>query len=469
MKRYKSRNKSHKQPKPQNQSLPTEPVEIKIESLSHDGRGVGRYDGKATFVSNALPGETVLALLNQAKSKFNEAVTTEIIDSSENRISPSCPHYEQCGGCDLQHLNPESQIALKQSQVLEQLQRIGQSTPEEILPPLRSAVTHYRRSARIGVNQLSDGEPIVGFRRRHSNLLCQIDNCEVLDARLENIFSTVRNKLQDSGDVKPITHIEIDLGDSGIAGNEGFMNVRLKKNISDEQKSIFQAIAEQYKLTLGFIGNEVEPAPPATDIGYQLGPDTLYFRSGDFIQVNAGINHQMVNLANELLEIKPGDRVLDLFCGLGNFSIPMARNGAQVTGIEGNSSMVQQAQLNAEHNKIEGCEFHCGNLAKELNGLHWYRKGYNKILLDPPRAGAATIIPQLTALTPEKVLYISCNPGALARDSRSFKEQGYTLKQFLVMDMFPQTHHLESMALFVKGKKPAKKPKLFSGKGHRGH
>lgn len=464
MKRYKSRKKPQPQSAKSTPALPSDPVEIEIESLSHDGLGVGRFEGKVTFVSNALPGERVLARFSEAKSKFNAAHAIEILRPSPDRVEPSCPHYAECGGCDLQHLSAERQLELKQIQVLDQLQRIGQTTPNKVLLPLHSESTHYRRSARIGVNQLADGEPIVGFRRKQSNLLCQIDNCEVLDQRLENIFSVVRDALQDAGDIKMITHLEIDLGDSG-----GFLTIRHVKNINAELRQKLQQIADQYQLTLNFAGNDAsQNEQPSAQVCYQLSNEKLWFRNGDFIQVNAGINQQMIDQAISLLAPQDNDQILDLFCGLGNFSLPLARTGAQITGIEGNISMVHQAAFNAEQNQLENCEFHCANLTESLTGVHWYRKGYNKILLDPPRAGAATIIPQLTALKPEKILYISCNPGALARDSLLLKEQGYSLEQFLVMDMFPQTHHIESMALFVKGKKPAKKPKLFGGKGLRG-
>lgn len=471
MKRHSARGKQYKPthapiPEPVAATLPSEAVTLDIETLSHDGRGVARFNGKATFVSDALPGETVLARLTESKSKYNLAQIEQILTASPDRVTPFCPHYEQCGGCDLQHLSASRQVELKQTQVLEQLQRIGQCSPEETLPPLRAATDHYRRSARIGINQLSDGEPIVGFRRHNSNLLCQIDSCPVLEPRLDNLFAAIRAQLSPLGDIKHITQLDVDLGDQ-----QGFLTIRHKKPLNAEAIQAFQQLAADYQLALAFQGTKTsDPGveQPETASGmtaaYQLNGLTLNFRPGDFIQVNAQINQQMIDQAIRLLEPAPGDQILDLFCGLGNFTLPLAQQGAAVTGIEGSVAMVSQAQLNAQQNNLTDCEFHCANLTEDLSRLTWYRKPYNKIVLDPPRAGAQEIIGQLCALKADKILYISCNPGALARDTQALKQEGYRLQKFLVMDMFPQTHHIESMALFVRGKKPAAKKKVISGK-----
>ncbi|MBN0987097.1 23S rRNA (uracil(1939)-C(5))-methyltransferase RlmD [Amphritea pacifica] len=443
------------------QPLPTEPVELTINALSHDGQGIGRYQGKTAFIANALPGEQVLARLTEEKAKFYTGHTDSIITASSHRTEPACPHYHQCGGCDLQHLENSEQLALKQTQVLEQLERIGNTKPEHIDLPLTGSHWHYRRSARIGINQLFDGEPIVGFRRRSSHLLTQIDSCRVLDKRVSDIFSRVREALRDTGDIKYITQIDVDLGDQG-----GYLSLRLKKPLNDQHLQIFTALAEHYELSLQLQVIGSDPQVDASGLTrYALDQLELTFRPGDFIQVNAEINQQMVNKACQLLQLKPDDKVLDLFCGLGNFSLPVAAAGAPVTGIEGSLTMVEQAQRNALHNQLQNCQFFCANLADDLKGLQWFRQSYNKVILDPPRTGAASLIPQICRLRPELILYISCNPGALARDSKLLSEQGYQLNNFLVMDMFPQTHHIESMALFVRGKKKAPKKKLFSGKG----
>ncbi len=443
------------------QPLPIEPVELEISSLSYDGKGVGRYQGKAAFIDNALPGERVLARLTEEKSRFYQGHTDTVMTPSSHRIEPACPHYQQCGGCDLQHLDNQAQLELKQTQVLEQLERIGHTKPASVSPALTANNWHYRRSARIGINQLADGEPIIGFRRRGSNLLTQIDNCAVLDERISDIFTQVRNGLRDSGDIRYITQLDLNLGDQG-----GYLSLRLKRELSDEHLETFTSLAEHYSLALQYQVIDAEQNNPPTELSsYQLGDQVLEFRPGDFIQVNAAINQQMISKACQLLNLKPEDQILDLFCGLGNFSLPVAQSGASVTGIEGSMSMVGQAQRNARQNKLDNCRFFCGNLADDLKGLQWFKKGYNKIIIDPPRTGAASLIPQICGLRPELILYISCNPGALARDSQGLAEEGYTLQEFLVMDMFPQTHHIESMALFVRGKKRSQKKKLFNGKG----
>ncbi|RTE65680.1 23S rRNA (uracil(1939)-C(5))-methyltransferase RlmD [Amphritea opalescens] len=461
MKPNRSRPKNQRPARKPTHPLPTEAVEFKIESLSHDGRGIGRYQGKTAFIANALPGEQVSARLTEEKAKFYLGHTDAILTPSSHRIEPACPHYQQCGGCDLQHLDNAEQLKLKQSLVVEQLERIGHTKPTKIVEPLTASDWHYRRSARIGINQLSDGEPIIGFRRRGSHLLTQLDSCVVLDKRVSDIFSRTRDALRDSGDIKYITQLDIDLGDEG-----GYLSLRLKKPLNDQHLAIFTTLASHYGLSLQqqIIGTDPDNSEVAP-VSYSLNQLTLQFRPGDFIQVNAEINQQMVSKACQLLDLKADDKILDLFCGLGNFSLPAAQAGASVTGIEGSISMVEQAEQNARLNQLDNSRFFCGNLADDLTGLQWFRESYNKVILDPPRSGAASLIPQICNQRPELILYISCNPGALARDSELLATEGYQLQQFLVMDMFPQTHHIESMALFVRGKKKQQKKKLFAGKG----
>lgn len=443
------------------QPLPEEPVELSIQSLSFDGRGVAHYQGKTAFIANALPGEQVLARLTEEKTKFYSGHTDSILVADSHRIEPACPHYQQCGGCDLQHLDNQRQLELKQTQVLDQLERIGQNKPVTTSAPLAANSWNYRRSARIGINQLSNDEPIIGFRRRGSHLLTQIDSCAVMDKRVSDIFSKVRYALTDTGDIKHITQLDVDLGDQG-----GYLSLRLKKELNDQHLEIFTQLAKYYDLSLQLqlIGTD-HYATPTQLASYKVNQLELQFRPEDFIQVNAEINQQMVDKACQLLNLKADDKVLDLFCGLGNFSLPVAKSGANVTGIEGSLTMTQQAEANALHNGIDNCRFFCANLAEKLTGLQWFKQSYNKVILDPPRTGAATLIPQITKQRPELILYVSCNPGSLARDSKLLKEEGYKLQEFLVMDMFPQTHHIESMALFVRGKKKTQKKKLFAGKG----
>lgn len=448
------------------EALPDTAIEIQIESLSHDGRGIGKYRGKTAFISGALPGETVTAQLQADQGKFYEGSLETCLQASAHRIEPACPHYDVCGGCDLQHLAQDQQLSLKQTQVLDQLERIGKSTPNQTLDSLTGPASHYRRSARIGINQLSDGEPIIGFRRAQSNRLCQVDQCLVLDNRVADIFSEIRDALTDSGDIKYITQIDIDLGDPATAPEQpqGYLSLRLKKTLADDHQAFFSALCKRRGLSLQqqLIGET--QSQPEQLAEYRLNNLRLQFRPGDFIQINADINQQMVDQAMDLLDLSDEDKVLDLFCGLGNFSLPAAQRAGSVVGVEGSLEMVHQAQANATLNGINNTEFFCANLNDDIKPFSWYKQGFNKVLLDPPRAGAANIINQLTALRPDRVLYIACNPGALARDTQQFKQQGYDLDRFLVMDMFPQTHHVEAMALFKRGKKPQQKKKLFGGR-----
>lgn len=438
-------------------TLTNEPVELVIDSLSHDGRGVGRLDGKATFVSHALPGETVLAKVHNAKAKFNEADCLEVISASADRVDPFCEHYQTCGGCDLQHLRQDAQVDHKQTQVLEQLSRIGHITPQETLPALQGPAENYRRSARIGINQKADGEVIVGFRRRASNLLTQIDNCPVLDKRLENICASLRDALEALPSVKHLTHLDISLGD-----NNGLLSVRHLKPLNEDELSVFTSICEAYDLSLQHEKSEKLSA------SYRINDVDLAFHSGDFIQINAEINQQMINKAIELLDIQTEDKILDLFCGSGNFSLQLARKAQSVTGVEGSDAMVEQASANAAANGIDNCTFFRANLADNIAYCKWYKNKYDKILLDPPRAGAESIIEEVCQLQASKILYIACNPGALARDGGELQRHGYILSHFMLADMFPQTHHIESVALFERDPnfKPEQQEKLLGKNSH---
>jgi len=436
-------------PRRQAAPVPSEPIELTIQGMSHDGRGVAHYNGKTVFVSGALPGEEVHALIEKQHRRFDEARCSELITHSEHRAQPVCKHYEQCGGCDLQHLNAPQQIIEKQGIVLNQLSRLGKVAPEQIDTPLTSPSEHYRRSARLGINQRQrDDEVLVGFRRRGSNKILSIDECPVLEERLNQVIPMLRSSFEDAGNIRDITHAEISLGD-----NDGSITLRVKKRPHSELLDTLTKQAATLNLQLYLdTGEETHPAETAADLYYDLDDHKLrlHFLPGDFLQVNRHVNAAMINRALEWLTPSKEDRILDLFSGIGNFTLPLARYAGHVVGVEGIDAMVHRATSNATDNQLDNCEFYRANLSDDLRHHPWFRQGFDKILLDPPRTGALEAIQQLGHYNAKQILYVSCNPAALARDAEALVEQGYQFKRFCVMDMFPHTSHVESLALFEK-------------------
>lgn len=424
-------------------------IELAIQGLSHEGRGIARHDGKTIFVAGALPGETVDARITKQHKRYTEAECTNVHQASAFRSDPLCSHYGVCGGCDLQHLEHTQQIQEKQVIVLDQLKRLGKVEPEQIESPLRSLPENYRRAARLGINQLQrDGSIIIGFRRRGSNKLTSIDNCPVLNEKLNQVINLLNKCLQDANNVRNITHAEVVMGD-----NEGALTLRITKPLTPQQVADLVNAVEAIQLKLYFDdGKQVRPAAERAELTYTLPAHDikLTFEPGDFLQVNAAVNEQMIQRAINWLELRKDDRVLDLFSGIGNFTLPLARYAGEVVGVEGIDTMVDRATENAQRNQLENTAFYKGDLSGDLRHHHWYNQGFNKVLLDPPRTGAIEAIKQLKHYNAGRILYVSCNPAALARDAAELVSQGYRFTRFCVMDMFPHTSHVESLALFEK-------------------
>ncbi|MBR9827371.1 MAG: 23S rRNA (uracil(1939)-C(5))-methyltransferase RlmD [Oceanospirillales bacterium] len=424
------------------------PVTVEIDRLSHEGRGIAQVNGKTTFVGGALPGETASIRVTQQHKRYDDAELIEIVTESPERAEPLCAHYGQCGGCDLQHLNIEQQRQHKQQQVLDQLSRYADVRPEHIALPLVSNDSGYRRAARIGINQRQrDGEVLVGFRRRGSHKLLNIDTCPVLTPRLQPVFALLREALSDMGDIRTLTHVDVSCGD-----RDGFIRFRCTRKPTDALHARLMEISTQLqlKLVIGLKDHDI-----SVDEGYahyQL-PDSnmaLAFTSTDFIQVNADVNRAMIQQAIAWLDPQPDQRVLDLFCGLGNFTLPLARSAAQVVGVEGSAEMVQRAQYNATQAGLDNAQFYRADLSESFRHAAWFRSGFDLILLDPPRTGAREAIKQLTGYGAKKVLYISCNPSALVADLPLLTAAGYKVTRFGIMDMFPHTAHVESMLLLER-------------------
>lgn len=442
--------RKHQRSKPVTQSPQHIDTPLLVDRFSNECRGITSYQGKTLFVRNALPGERVSVRVEKSYKRYDEAEAIDIADFSNDRVPPVCPHYNSCGGCDLQHLSPERAPAIKQQLVLEQLQRFAGCTPLSVEAPITSMPTGYRRSARIGINQRQrDGALLTGFRRRQSAKLMDIDHCPVLDSRLDQLFSSLHEHLNDLSDLRHLTEVLISLGD-----DTGALRFRLTRPASEQLKERLLAIAEQLQLSAWTEDNQQQLTrlSPVTDLSFLANEQTrLQFLPGDFLQVNASVNRSMIVRALEWLNPAPDQVLLDLFCGLGNFSLPLAPHLKQVIGVEGSLAMVERARNNAALNGLSNTEFHCADLSQPITASAWFRQGRaDLILLDPPRSGAAELLPQLLQLKPEKLLYIACSPAALVRDTVAILAAGYQLQRFSVLDMFPNTSHIESMALFER-------------------
>lgn len=442
-------------------ALPTEPVTLEIESLSHEGRGVSHIEGKVAFVDGALPGEVVQAQYVRRRSQLDELKAVTIEQSSEERVDPGCEFFQQCGGCSLRHLHPQQQLAFKESVLLEHLQHSAALAPPEfeVLSRISGEISHYRRKARLAVRLVrKKGGVLVGFREKYSTFITDMDDCQVLDGEVAKLLPDLRNLITNLTVAQHIPQIEVAVGESGPAAHDPTqvaLVFRHLQPVPDSDLETLKSFAQSCSIEL-----YLQPGGPATThkvypegaerLTYYL-PEfelTLQFHPQDFTQVNASINRQIVARAVELLELQTSDSVLDLFCGLGNFTLPLAKNCQSVLGVEGSEEMVRRGEENAKLNHIENASFLSADLTQPGQAGSWSGRNYQKILLDPPRSGALQILPLLSSVGAKKIVYVSCNPTTLARDTAELINRGYRLKSAGVMDMFPHTAHVESMAVF---------------------
>ncbi len=441
---------------------------FQVESLSHEGRGIAHYGthpdhpaekhGKKVFISYALPGETVQALITHETKRLEEADCVQLLsEPSDLRITPICPHFGICGGCNLQHLQEDEQIRLKQQVLASHFQHFAGIAPEQWLPALRSTREDYRRKARIGVRYLPQKQQLmVGFRERQSNRLTTIETCKVLDQRLSDALPELKLLLESLKGKAVIGHIELAMGDREVA-----LLVRHTEKMSTWDVNQLKQFALQKQWQLYLQPGTAESVhrvddPAATmRLHYRLDDFAVEFGFSplDFTQVNSTVNPQMVKLACELLNLQKGERVLDLFCGLGNFSLPLARcvgESGQVVAVEGSDDMVQRGRENAERNHMSNVNFYSQDLTKDFSHHSWAKQGFDALLIDPPRAGAEQVMQYIPQFNAQRIVYISCNPATLARDAGILVQHGYQLKKAGVMDMFTHTGHVESIALFEK-------------------
>ncbi|MDH3526159.1 MAG: 23S rRNA (uracil(1939)-C(5))-methyltransferase RlmD [Gammaproteobacteria bacterium] len=433
------------------QRLPAPCERITIESLAHDSRGVAHRDGKAVFIDGALPGEEVGFEYLATHRKHDEGRVTAVHRPSPERVEPKCPYFGVCGGCSLQHMAAAAQIRSKQQVLLDNLQHIGKLSPAALLAPLTGPVWGYRTKARLGVRHvIKKGRVLVGFREQRSAFITDLEGCEVLHPSVGGRIGELAQLIDQLNARARIPQIEVAVAESATA--------LVFRNLDPLEAADLDRLTEFAANT----GIHVYLQPAGPDSVQLLWPDEstliyrlpdqaieIEFRPTDFTQVNPYINGQIAERVLELLDLADTQRVLDLFCGLGNFTLPVARRAGQVTGVEGDAGLVSRARENAHRNGIHNATFHTADLAERVTEAAWAGVAYDRVLLDPPRSGAAAVMDLLGNIRPERIVYVSCHPGSLARDAdRLVNEFGYRLQAAGVMDMFPHTAHVESIALF---------------------
>ncbi|WP_426689079.1 23S rRNA (uracil(1939)-C(5))-methyltransferase RlmD [Rhodanobacter ginsengiterrae] len=440
-------------------SVSPKPFEAHITDLGHDGRGVARIDGKTVFVSGALLGEQVIAKLRKRHRHFDEADVVEVLSASPHRVEPRCQHFALCSGCSLQHLDAPSQIAAKQRVLAENFERIGKVTPAAWLPPLTAEPWGYRRKGRLSVrNVAKKGAVLVGFREEQNpRFVTPIQRCEVMHPSLGPKVGLLAELLATMDAADTIAQIEFAAGDELMA-----LVFRHLQPLSERDQAALTAFGQQHGFAIylqpGGISSVHPLWPEQPRLAFRIASDDarfadveLEFQPLDFVQVNAGMNQLMMARAMELLDPQPTDRVLDLFCGLGNFTLPIARRVAEVVGVEGEHGLVERAAQNAARNGIDNAKFHVANLFEDQRHADWAKQPWDKLLLDPPRAGADKVLEYLPHKQTRRIVYVSCHPASLARDAGILVNQhGFRLTSAGVMDMFPHTAHVESIALFER-------------------
>ena len=434
------------------------PETVRIAGVSHDGRGIAAIDGKKVFVPDALEGEQVRILRRRRRRTYDEADLLEVLEPATSRTLPRCAAFGTCGGCSLQHVAPDEQRRIKETALRDALARIGGVAPGRWLEPLADRSPegswNYRRRARLAVRFVAGKDRVlVGFRERSKPFVTDMHRCEILEAPVDALIDPLSRLIGGLSIRSRLPQIEVAVADDDV---ELLLRVLDPPTAGDRSQLIGFGRAHGVRIALQTGGpGAVERLLPPDDerpLEYRLPAFDvrLRFDGSDFIQVNREVNRLMVSAVVELLQIEPGHRVLDLYCGIGNFSLPLARRGGAVLGIEGDARQVRRARDNARLNGLTGCEFLTADLAALSGREPWLAGHWDRLLLDPPRSGAAELLAAGRFGAP-RLVYVSCHPGTLARDAgRLVGELGYRLEAAGIVDMFPHTAHVESIAVFDK-------------------
>lgn len=428
-------------------------LSLSVNQLDHLGAGIAQHQGKVVFIPGALPDETVTVQFTEQKKNYARAKLIKVDTPSSERVEPECPHYHTCGGCDLQHMSLSGQREHKEAALLDIMAKFAGAEGGTLSPALTGEGWHYRRRARLATLFDKNTKHLsLGFRAASSSNVVPISQCQVLAKPLSDLIVPFAKLLNQLTAKASLGHLELIAADNGH-----FAVLRITKALNDKDLAKLSAFAEQHQIHICLQDNEGQFQGVGAELVlpvYQLLDDkaesdavSLSFTPGNFVQVNGQINKAMVAQAMDWLAPALDERILDLFCGMGNFSLPLAKMGADVIGVEGVAEMVTQARVNAKANNLDKLTFFHGDLSADLSLEPWMGK-IDKLLLDPARAGAFESLQWLKKMKPRKVVYVSCNPASLARDSAVLLERGYRLQQLGLIDMFPQTHHIEAMALF---------------------
>jgi len=430
-------------------------AEADVVDLAHDGRGIARPSGKAVFIHGALPGERVRYRVTKRRRQLDEASLVEVLTPSPDRTEPKCAHFGVCGGCSLQHLAPAAQLAAKERQLLDNLERIGGVRSPRVFEPITGSDFAYRRRARLGVKYVhKKGRVLAGFRERDKPYLADLKRCEILIERFATLPADLAALVETLSVRERVPQVELAAGDERAA-----LTFRVLQTPDAGDLSKLQAFGSRLEVdiylqsggpdTVRPLQEAAGERPPPLRYAIDGGRIALEFGPSDFIQINREVNLAMVEAAVGHLDPQPQDSVLDLFCGLGNFTLALGRRARGVLGVEGDANLVARARANASANGI-AAEFVVDDLFEPRRFGPWAERAYDLVLLDPPRAGAIAMMERMPQWGPRRVVYISCHPGSLARDTAVFVAQGFKLSGAGVLDMFPHTTHVESIAVFEK-------------------
>ena len=433
---------------PPKKKLTSQKLTVTVTNLDAFGQGVANHKGKTIFVKSALPDETVDIQLTEDKKNYAKAKVIKYHNYSQQRVKPKCQYYTKCGGCELQHISSELQQQAKYEALIKLLSKETGALLEDNPPDIvADQPYHYRRRARLAIN-LVKGELFVGFRQSESNQIINIEHCPVLVEQLDALLIPLQSCLRQIKQKKALGHIELIAVDSGI-----ILVLRHTMPLTEQDSRLLIQFAAVHHISLYFHGDNLCHAFGTKEHYYLINQLKLTFSPLDFIQVNSQINRKMIEKALAWLDVSANDNILDLFCGMGNFSLPIATNCQAVTGIEGVAQLVEKAKLNAKLNqdKIQAkTQFFTCNLEDKQQFSIWNQTIFDKVLLDPARAGAYNATEEIVKISPSKIVYISCNPATLARDCKLFLKEGYNVAKIAILDMFPQTKHIESMLMLTR-------------------